>query len=238
MVAKDEPSRYPAHVTTLANSVANWLGRVELLARGIDEKRRDAQRSLEQGNPVAARTSALALLAEVPDSPVGLALLVDACEALWLDEEAVSALRKLCASAPWRAELWVRLAEAMLRIDAPLEDIAKVLENALKPDMDPIMRRRALLLLTDLDLDRGDAARASRWLDALRLQDLDPHVALRRLELALILGDRAGMKTFSKAIGQPEPLDGRAALALGRAGHLDDDPTSVDWLLRAYFLEV
>ena len=131
-------------MATLAESVANWLGRVELLARGADEERREALRALERGDPLAAREHAQALLMKVPDSPVGLAILVDACESLWLDEEAAAALRKLCASAPWRGELWVRLADVLERLGEPAEEVARVLENALEPDTEPAARRRAL----------------------------------------------------------------------------------------------
>jgi GTP-binding protein EngB required for normal cell division len=210
---------------------------VELLARGVDERRREALRSLERGDPLAAREHAQALLLEVPNSPAGLAILVDACEALWLDEEAVAALRKLCESAPWRGELWVRLADGLMRLGAPRAEVARVLENALEPDMDPAARRRALLTLADLDLAGGDAWRASRWLDALRFHAQEPDVALRRLELALMVGDRGGISSSIGGVGEPGTLDGRGALAVGRARWLFGEPTALDLLVRAYVLE-
>lgn len=224
-------------MATLADSVANWLGRVELLARGVDEERREALRALDRGDPLAAREHALALLDKVPNSPVGLAILVDACEALWLDDEAAGALRKLCDSAPWRGELWVRLAAVLSRLGEPPEDLARVLENALEPDMDPSARRSALLSLADLDLAAGDAWRASRWLDALRLHADQPDVALRRLELGLMIGDRIMVSSAVESLGEPETLDGRATLAIGRSRWLLAEPTALDLLLRAFVLD-
>jgi len=210
---------------------------VELLARGVDEQRRAALRSLERGDPLAAREHALALLREVPNSPAGLAILVDACEALWLDDEAVEALQKLCESAPWRGELWVRLAEGLLRLKAPASEVTKALENALEPDMDPSSRRRALLLLADMDLEREDAWRATRWLDALRFHDSDPEIGLRRLELALMLGDRNGIAESLRSVGQPGTLDGRGSLAVGRGRWQLGEPMALDLLIRALLLE-
>ena len=224
-------------MATLADSVANWLGRVELLARGADEERRAALRGLERGDPLVAREHALALLQKVPDSPVGLAILVDACEALWLDEEAAGALRKLCSSAPWRGELWVRLADVLLRLGEAPGEVARVLENALEPDMEPAARRRALLSLTDLDLAAGDAWRASRWLDSLRLHSDDHDVALRRLELGLMVGDRIMIANAVEALGEPATLDGRATLAVARARWVLSEPAALDLLLRAFVLE-
>lgn len=224
-------------MANLADSVANWLGRVELLARGADEERRAALRDLERGDPLAAREHALRLLQKVPKSPVGLAILVDACESLWLDEEAAGALRRLCESAPWRGELWVRLATVLARLGEPPEELARVLENALEPDMDPAARRSALLSLTDLDLALGDVWRASRWLDALRLHAEDREVALRRLELGLMLGDPSMVTSGLENVGEPDVLDGRATLAVGRARWSQAQLGALDMILRAFILE-
>ncbi|MCU0691433.1 MAG: hypothetical protein MUF54_08530, partial [Polyangiaceae bacterium] len=82
-------------VATLAENVQRWLGRVELLARGAEEERRAALAALDRGDPLEARDRAIARLTKAPGSPLGLALLVDACEKAWLDEQAADALRRL-----------------------------------------------------------------------------------------------------------------------------------------------
>jgi len=224
-------------VSTLAENVTRWLGRVELLARGVDERRRAAVLCLEGGDPFGAREHALALLVEVPRSPVGLAILAEACEALGLDDEVVGALRSLCASAPWRGELWVRLAEALMRVGAPAAEVAKVLENAVGSDTEPLARRRALLLLFDIDLRAGDVWRATHWLDALRFQASEPDVVLRRIEVALLVGDRVELASLIDGMGEPAVLDGRGALALGRTRWMLGRPGALDLLLRAFLLE-
>jgi hypothetical protein len=202
----------------------------------LDEHRRAALQSFERGDPLAAREHAQAILLEVPKSPTGLALLADSCEALWLDDELLSALHSLCESAPWRGELWVRLAETLIRVGAPTGDAAKALENVLGPDMDRAVQRRALLILADLDIRAGDAWRASHWLEMLRFHADDPDVVLRRLEVALLVGDRVDLVSLIERIGKPATLDGRAALALGRARWLIGQPSALDLLLRAFLL--
>ena len=224
-------------MATLAESVANWMGRVELLARGADEERRGALRALERGDPLEARERAHALLDKVPGSPVGLAILVDACEALWLYDEAASALRQLCASAPWRGELWVRLADNLQRLGEPASEVGSILQHALEPEVEVAARRSALLSLTDIDLSTGDPWRAGRWLDALRIYADAPDVALRRLELALYAADGAAVANALETVGEPEPLDGRATLACGRGRWMLADPTAIDLLLRAFILD-
>lgn len=221
----------------LADSVANWLGRVELVARGADDERRAALRALEQGDPLQARQHALALLQRAPGSPIGLALLVEACEGAWLYDEALESLRQLCESAPWRGELWVRLGELLELTGADPADSARAYQNALDPETDAAVRRRALLKLADLDLKAGDPGRASRWLEPLRIVETEPDVALRRLELGLEWGDRALVQAALEALGDPAVLDGRAALACARARWMLGEPGVLDLLMRALILE-
>lgn len=210
---------------------------MELVARGADEERREAERWLARGNPLQARVHAQAVLSKVPGSPIGLALLVDACEASGLDSEAIAALGALCASAPWRGELWVRLGQALRRVGAPRTERSSALQRALDPAMDSSARRVALLELADLDLEHGDPVRAMRWLDSVRLQSAQPDVALRNLEVGLAIGDRALVEGSLGAMGQPDPLDGRGSLACGRARAMLGDPSALDLLLRAFILE-
>lgn len=221
----------------LAQNVGLWLGRVELLARGADDHRREAERWLERGNPLQARVHAQALLERVPGSPIGLALLVDATEAAGLDEEAVDALRKLCEAAPWRGELWVRLGQALGRIGAPAADRASAFQRALDPSVEPSSRREALLALADLDLSAGDPWRAQRWLDGLKLKAIEPDTALRSLEVGLALGDRARVEASLGVLRDPAALDGRSTLACGRGLAMTGDPAALDLLLRAWILE-
>ncbi len=224
-------------VVSLADNVARWLGRVELVARGAQADRREAERCLASDRPIEARLHAHALLAKVPGSPIGLALLVEACEQASQPSEALEALRELCASAPWRGELWVRLGEALEGVGAPAQEQAAAVQHALEPEMDRTARRRALLKLADLDLAAGDPLRANRWLDGLRLAATSPDVALRALEVALALGDQSGVQSALGDLGTPDVLDGRATLAAGRAGLMLGQPEALDQLLRAFILD-
>lgn len=221
----------------LAQNVGLWFGRVELLARGADEHRREAERWLERGNPLQARMHALMLLDRVPESPIGLALLVDATEAAGLDDECVEVLRRLCDAAPWRGELWVRLGQALARTGAPAPERAAAFQRALDPSVEPSSRREALLELADLDLAMGDPWRARRWLDGLRLASAEPEVELRQLEASLSLGDRQGVEKALGAVREPGVIDGRATLARARGEAMLGGEGALDGLLRAWILE-
>jgi cellulose synthase operon protein C len=224
-------------LTSLADNVARWIGRVELVARGADDDRREAERCLGTDRALEARVYALALLAKVPGSPIGLALLVDACEQAGLVQEAARALGELCAAAPWRAELWVQLGEALQRSQAPASEQRAAYQRALESDTDRLVRRQALLKLADLDLAQGDPWRAHRWLDGLRLQSDCSDVALRRLEIAIALGDRDGVESLLADVGVPDALDPRATLITARAKALIGDTSALDGLLRAHILD-
>lgn len=224
-------------MASLADNVSNWLGRVEILARGAEEDRREAVRALDRGDALEARRHARELLSKAPGSPLGLALLAESCEKAFLYDEAAEALRQLCTTAPWRAELWVSLGEMLERAGAPLEEVSRAYQNALEPDCPASVRRDALLKLADIDLVCGDPWRASRWLDALRMFSGERDIALRRLEVAVALGDRDSATIALDDLGEPEALDGRSSLACARGRWMLGEPGVLDLLVRAYILD-
>jgi hypothetical protein len=79
----------------LVEGISRFFGRVEIFARGLESERQEAELALAKGQPLEAREHARAILAEVPGSPLGLALLADAAEDAWLDHEAAGALSSL-----------------------------------------------------------------------------------------------------------------------------------------------
>ena len=147
----------------LVESLSRFVGRVELIARGLDGERRTAEEALARGRPLEARERARAILAAVPGSLLGLAIWADAAEEAWLDHEAFEALSVLSDKLPWRGDVWLRLGRAALRLGRP-EARDALARAAASPD-DRESTRAALLVLCDLDLAASDAARALRWLE-------------------------------------------------------------------------
>ncbi|HLK37949.1 MAG TPA: hypothetical protein VKU41_14410, partial [Polyangiaceae bacterium] len=96
----------------LADVIVHWIGKVEIVLAGADEDLRDGQDALVAGDPMRARSAARRVLERTPDSPIGLALLADACEAAHLDAELAETLEALAVRAPSRPEVWVRLGHA------------------------------------------------------------------------------------------------------------------------------
>ena len=176
-------------MASLVESLSRIASRVEILASGVEGERRAAEAMMAQQRPLDARDHARAILAKVPGSALGLALWADAAEALWLDEEAVEALGALAAQVPWRADVWLRLGRAGLRVG--WDGARDALERAATAPDERWARRRALLDLADIDLEWGDPGRAEQWLDRLP-QSLtggrDEAALLRRAECALARG--------------------------------------------------
>src|SRR5262245_10342728 len=129
----------------LVEGLSRFFGRVEILALGLETERRDAEAALVKGRPLEAREHARAIVASLPDSPLGLALWADAAEDAWLDHEVVVALSDLVKAVPWRADVWLRLGRAGLRIDWP--GAREALERAAAA---PDERDSARLALLDL----------------------------------------------------------------------------------------
>ena len=181
----------------LADVIGRWIGKVEIVLAGADEDLREGQEALAVGDPMGARAAARRVLARAPDSPIGLALLADACEAAHLDAELALTLEELARRAPSRAEVWVRLGRA--RRDArraPRSDVRDAFVRALAvAEAGSEARRDALLGLADLDLAEGDGARAELWLESARRDDKARRrrspAAPRR---AWLRGDAAGAK--------------------------------------------
>src|SRR5262249_51701596 len=138
--------------------LSRFFGRVEILARGLEAERRAAESALGRGQVLEAREHARTIVGEVPDSPLGLALWADAAEEAWLDHEVVTALSELATHVPWRADVWLRLGRAGLRIEWP--PAREALERAAVAPDERSCARLALLDLADLDLEAGDPSRA------------------------------------------------------------------------------
>lgn len=224
-------------VTRFSEAVSALFGRVELLALGAEEDRREASLALSRGDFLSARMHAKSLLARVPASKIGLALLADATEGAGFAEEAAQALEPLAEAMPWRADPWLRLARARRDARARESSVREALQRAAQATEGEGERREALLELCDLDLRSNDPARASRWLDRLSPLVDDPDVLLRRAEHALATGDVARAREAASRFESPVPSDGRRALILGRVLAHEGDARAFDWLLRAFILE-
>ncbi|HEX4446535.1 MAG TPA: hypothetical protein VH044_07365, partial [Polyangiaceae bacterium] len=115
----------------LADVIGRFLGKVEIVLAGADEDLRAGQDALSAGDAMGARAAAHRVLIQAPDSPLGLALLADACEAGHLDAELALTLEELASRAPSRAEVWVRLARARRATGSPAEEVRDAYVRAL-----------------------------------------------------------------------------------------------------------
>lgn len=220
----------------LAETVAGWLGRVEVVLAGVEGYLRDGEEALARGDAMSARRAAKALLQRVPHSPVGLALLADACEMAQLDAELALTLEELADRVPSRGEVWVRLGRARERVGSPVDEIRDAFLRALAvAEAGSEARREALLWLADVDLANNDGARAELWLERLGITK-DPEVSLRRAEARLLQNDLAATRAVLDEM-EPDPTNGRAALLRGRALVAAGDANAFPLLLRAYVLD-
>jgi len=223
-------------VIRLADIVGRWIGKVELVLAGADDDLRDGEDALASGDAMQARSAAHRVLARAPDSPVGLALLADACELGRLEAELAETLEQLAKRAPARPEVWLRLARARRATEAPFEEVRDALVRALAmAESGSETRREALVGLADVDLAQGDGPRAQLWLDRVA-DDRALDVTVRRAEGRLLAGDAATAKKLLDATESP-PTDGRAALARGRALSMLADARAFVPLLRAMVLD-
>jgi GTP-binding protein EngB required for normal cell division len=220
----------------LADVIGRWIGKVEIVLAGADEDLREGEESLAQGDPMRARAAARRVLARAPDSPIGLALLADACAAGGLDAELALTLEELARRAPSRGEVWVRLGRARRITGAPEDEVRDAFVRALAvSEGGSEARREALLELADLDLARGDGARAELWLERAA-DDKAQDVLARRAEARLLRGDAVGAKALLDKIEAPA-TDGHAALARGRALAMLGDGAAFAPLIRAMVLD-
>ena len=220
----------------LAETVAGWLGRVEVVLAGVEGYLRDGEEALARGDAMAARRAAKAMLQRVPHSPVGLALLADACEAAQLDAELAITLEELADRVPSRGEVWVRLGRARERVGSPVDEVRDAFLRALAvAEAGSEARREALLWLADVDLANNDGARAELWIERLGVTK-DADVSLRRAEARLLQNDLAGTRAVLDGM-EADPTNGRAALLRGRALAIDGDAAAFPLLLRAVVLD-
>jgi small GTP-binding protein len=220
----------------LADVIGRWIGKVEVVLAGADEDLREGEDALSAGDPMRARAAAHRVLSRAPDSPLGLALLADACEAAHLDAELALTLEELAKRAPSRAEVWVRLARARQATEGLPEEVRDALVRALAvAESGSEARRDALLALADVDLGQGDGERAELWLERAA-DDRSPDVAKRRAEARLLRGDALGAKKLLAGIELPA-ADGRAALVRGRALAALGEPEAFVPLVRAMVLD-
>ncbi|MBX3214574.1 MAG: dynamin family protein [Labilithrix sp.] len=220
----------------LAETIAGWFGRVEVVLAGVEGYLRDGEEALARGDAMTARRAAKAMLQRVPHSPLGLALLADACEAARLDAELALTLEELAGRVASRAEVWVRLGRARERVGSPIDETRDAFLRALAvAEAGSDARREALLWLADLDLANGDGARAELWLERLGVTK-DADVQLRRAEARLLQNDLAGARGVLDSL-EADPTDGRAALLRGRALAIGGDVAAFPLLVRAMVLE-
>jgi GTP-binding protein EngB required for normal cell division len=221
----------------LADVIGRWIGKVEIVLAGADEDLREGQAALLRGDPMGARAAARRVLTRAPESPIGLALLADACEAAHLDAEFAMTLEELARRAPSRPEVWVRLGRARSATGATTDDVREAFVRGLAvADSGSESRRDALLGLADLDLAQGDSARAELWLERLP-NDHSLEAVVLRAEARLGRGDAsAAVKLLDGA--HASPVDGRVAMVRGRALVELGDPAAFVPLMRAMVLDV
>lgn len=197
----------------LSERLQHWLARAELVARGGEPLRREALEALERGRPWEARALALRLLDELAESPLALAVWADAAEAMLLENEACEALGRLARLLPYRADVWLRLAQAEARAGSDPTHSYQQAVLAGEP------REAVLAALVPLIEQALDARDTSAALALARRVPVDVPVpralSLRLAELALALGDTPQALAQLKGLG-PDLLDARAWITWGR----------------------
>ena len=156
------------------------------------------------------------MLQRVPHSPLGLALLADACEAARLDAELALTLEELAGRVASRARgLGPPRACTRARRQLPSRRHAtRSCARSRSPRPGSEARREALLWLADLDLANGDGARAELWLERLGVTK-DADVQLRRAEARLLQNDLDGARAVLDGL-EADP-DGRTRRAPSRS---------------------
>jgi small GTP-binding protein len=221
----------------LADVIGHWIGRVELVVAGADGDLRDGEEALAAGDALGARGAAHRVLQKAPDSPLGLALLADACDAAHLEAELALTLEELARRVPSRAEVWVRLGHARGATQSDTAEVREAFARGLAvAESGSEARRDALVALADLDLAEGHAARAELWLERVP-NDSSPELATRRAQARLAGGDPAGALALLDPV-TAAPTDGRAALVRGRALSSLGSSAAFASLLRATVLDV
>ncbi|MGZ3454336.1 MAG: dynamin family protein [Polyangiales bacterium] len=208
------------------------------LVGGRDE-RIEAERALETRDWFRARAAAKRLLDRAPHSPIGLALLADACEGAGLDAELESTLAELSRIAGSSPDVWLRLGRVRTRVGASSREIREALVRALAwtDDFDPEKRwsaRQARLILADLELAEGNPVRAEGW-----LAPLADGTDVRRRRLASAIARRGTGEIGRLLQGfEPEVGDAEGQRLVGE-GHrmIGNASAAVRALARAAILE-
>ncbi|MBI2390661.1 MAG: dynamin family protein [Deltaproteobacteria bacterium] len=205
----------------LLDDLRRLFADAEVSLVGAREERQEAERALEAGDWFRARAAARRILDRVPHSPIGLALLADACEGAGLDAELEQALAELARVAGSSPDVWLRLGRVRTRVGAPGREVREALTRALawSDDLDPEKRwsaRQARLLLADADLADGNPVRAEGW-----LAPLDDGTDVLRRRLACAVERRAaGELPRLLPLFQPEVSDAEGQRLLGQAHRL------------------
>jgi GTP-binding protein EngB required for normal cell division len=190
-------TRYAARVP-LFDELRRLYADAEVSLLGGREERLEAERALAAGDFFRARAAAHRLLERAPRSPVGLALLADACEGAGLDAELEATLADLAKLAGASADVWYRLARVRVRVGARSNEVREALVAAIGADDDPAPQARAAvraarLMLVDWEIGEGQPARAEGWLLPL-IDAAGPDVQasdVRRRRLAIAVARRA-----------------------------------------------
>lgn len=205
----------------LLDDLRRLFADAEVSLVGAREERHEAERALEARDWFRARAAARRILDRAPHSPIGLALLADACEGAGLDAELEDALALLARVAGSSPDVWLRLGRVRIRVNAPPREVREAVTRALawSDDLDPEKRwsaRQARLLLADLDLFEGNPVRAEGW-----LAPLDDGTDVRRRRLACMVARRATSEVGRLLAGfEPEVSDAEGQRLLGESHRL------------------
>jgi GTP-binding protein EngB required for normal cell division len=208
----------------LLDELRRAFANAEVSLVGGREERELAERALAAGDFFRARAAAHRLLDRAPRSPIGLALLADACEGAKLDAELEDTLAALARVAGGSPGVWLRLGRVRLRVGAEPREIREAFVRALAWDDDPDEQarraaREARLALADLELTAGAPAKAEGWL--ARLADDPtfgdaPEVRRRRLACSVARRARGDVERLIARF-EPEVSDAEGQRLLGEA---------------------
>jgi GTP-binding protein EngB required for normal cell division len=224
----------------LLDELRKMFANAEVSLVGGREEREIAERALAAGDFFRARSAAHGLLDRAPRSPIGLALLADACEGAKLDAELEDSLAALARVAGGSPGVWLRLGRVRQRVGAEPREVREAFVRALAwdDDGDELARRaarEARLALADLELAASAPSRAEGWLAPL-IDDPSLEVLRRRLASAVQRRARADVERLLTRYA-PEVSDADGQRLLGEAQLLlGDRSAAVRSLARAAIL--
>jgi GTP-binding protein EngB required for normal cell division len=225
---------------SLLDDLRRLFADAEVSLVGARDERNEAERALEAGDWFKARSAARRILDRAPRSPIGFALLADACEGAGLDAELEEALATLARMAGASPQVWLRLGHVRKRVGASTREIREAYTRAVAWDDDADLERRAAaraarIGLADLELAEGSPARAEGWLAPI--DDEGSDLVRRRLACAIARGARDEVTRLAVGFA-PEVSDAEGQRLLGTAKLMLGDPsTAVRALARATMLD-